>query len=226
MVGRAPRPTLTACCDRSTTQAAAPPASSTAPQHRRRRPHPGFRPDIEGLRAVAVLAVVFYHANVGFLSGGFVGVDVFFVISGFLITRLLWREVDGRRRLSFAGVLRPAGPPDPAGGHAGAGRNDDRLAAAAAAAADALGLEGRPVDRPLRRQLPLRCHQDQLPGRLDPLPVPALLVARRRGAVLPGLAPAAGGDLHGVVVASSIAVDHLRRPWPRPAPARWCCRCG
>jgi peptidoglycan/LPS O-acetylase OafA/YrhL len=53
----------------------------------------GFRPDIEGLRAVAVLAVVLYHAAVPGLAGGFVGVDVFFVVSGFLITGLLWREV-------------------------------------------------------------------------------------------------------------------------------------
>jgi peptidoglycan/LPS O-acetylase OafA/YrhL len=51
-----------------------------------------FRPDIEGLRAVAVLAVVLFHAEVPGLGGGFVGVDVFFVISGFLITGLLWRE--------------------------------------------------------------------------------------------------------------------------------------
>jgi len=51
-----------------------------------------FRPDIEGLRAVAVLAVVLFHAGVAFLPGGFVGVDVFFVISGFLITGMLWRE--------------------------------------------------------------------------------------------------------------------------------------
>jgi peptidoglycan/LPS O-acetylase OafA/YrhL len=53
----------------------------------------GFRPDIEGLRAVAVLAVVLFHAEVPGVAGGFVGVDVFFVISGFLITRMLWREV-------------------------------------------------------------------------------------------------------------------------------------
>jgi peptidoglycan/LPS O-acetylase OafA/YrhL len=53
----------------------------------------GFRPDIEGLRAFAVLAVVLFHANVPGLGGGYVGVDVFFVISGFLITGLLWREV-------------------------------------------------------------------------------------------------------------------------------------
>ena len=52
-----------------------------------------FRPDIEGLRAVAVLAVVLFHAEVPGVGGGFVGVDVFFVISGFLITGLLWREV-------------------------------------------------------------------------------------------------------------------------------------
>ncbi|MBS1881160.1 MAG: acyltransferase, partial [Actinobacteria bacterium] len=45
----------------------------------------GFRPDVEGLRAVAILAVLVCHAGVPFLAGGYVGVDVFFVISGFLI---------------------------------------------------------------------------------------------------------------------------------------------
>jgi peptidoglycan/LPS O-acetylase OafA/YrhL len=53
----------------------------------------GFRADIEGLRAVAVVAVVLFHAGLPGVGGGFVGVDVFFVISGFLITGLLWREV-------------------------------------------------------------------------------------------------------------------------------------
>ncbi|MDQ3825461.1 MAG: acyltransferase family protein, partial [Actinomycetota bacterium] len=53
----------------------------------------GFRPDVEGLRGVAVLAVVLYHAAFPGLTGGFVGVDVFFVISGFLITGLLWQEL-------------------------------------------------------------------------------------------------------------------------------------
>nr|WP_255382455.1 MULTISPECIES: acyltransferase family protein [unclassified Mycobacterium] len=48
---------------------------------------------MEGLRAVAVLAVVLFHAEVPGIGGGYVGVDVFFVISGFLITGLLWREV-------------------------------------------------------------------------------------------------------------------------------------
>jgi peptidoglycan/LPS O-acetylase OafA/YrhL len=55
--------------------------------------HSRFRQDIEGLRAVAVLAVVLYHASVPGTTGGYIGVDVFFVISGFLITGLLWREV-------------------------------------------------------------------------------------------------------------------------------------
>ena len=53
----------------------------------------GLRPDIEGLRAVAVLAVVLFHAGVPGLAGGLAGVGVFFVVSGFLITGLLWREV-------------------------------------------------------------------------------------------------------------------------------------
>jgi peptidoglycan/LPS O-acetylase OafA/YrhL len=69
--------------------------SSALPQAERRVrgvSRGGFRPDIEGLRAVAVLAVVLYHAGVPGIPGGYVGVDVFFVISGFLITGLLWRE--------------------------------------------------------------------------------------------------------------------------------------
>ncbi|HEY5025277.1 MAG TPA: acyltransferase family protein [Acidimicrobiales bacterium] len=60
--------------------------SGTAPEDR------PFRPDVEGLRAVAVLLVVLYHSGISALSGGYIGVDVFFVISGFVITGVLLRE--------------------------------------------------------------------------------------------------------------------------------------
>lgn len=60
-----------------------------------------FRPDIQGLRAVAVGAVLFYHAGVPFLPGGYVGVDIFFVISGFLITSHLLAEVATHGRVRF-----------------------------------------------------------------------------------------------------------------------------
>jgi peptidoglycan/LPS O-acetylase OafA/YrhL len=63
-----------------------------------------FRPDIQGLRAIAVLVVLIYHANLGVLTGGYVGVDAFFVISGFLITGHLLsalRSPDGLRLSRF-----------------------------------------------------------------------------------------------------------------------------
>jgi peptidoglycan/LPS O-acetylase OafA/YrhL len=63
--------------------------------------HRRFRPDVEGLRAVAILLVVLYHAHPGLAPGGYVGVDVFFVISGFLITGQLLRELQTDGRISF-----------------------------------------------------------------------------------------------------------------------------
>jgi peptidoglycan/LPS O-acetylase OafA/YrhL len=60
-----------------------------------------YRPDIDGLRAVSILAVVGYHAGIPSLSGGFVGVDVFFVISGYLITGLLLGELERTGRIDF-----------------------------------------------------------------------------------------------------------------------------
>ncbi len=56
-----------------------------------------YRPDIDGLRAVAVLIVLFFHTGISPLRGGFIGVDIFFVISGFLISRLISEEIAAGR---------------------------------------------------------------------------------------------------------------------------------
>ena len=53
-----------------------------------------YRPEIDGLRAVAVVPVILFHAGFSVFSGGFVGVDVFFVISGYLITTILMSELE------------------------------------------------------------------------------------------------------------------------------------
>jgi peptidoglycan/LPS O-acetylase OafA/YrhL len=63
--------------------------------------HEGFRPEVEGLRGLAVLVVVLFHAGLAGMIGGFVGVDVFFVISGFLITGLLLREHERTGRIGL-----------------------------------------------------------------------------------------------------------------------------
>jgi len=60
-----------------------------------------FRPDVQGLRAVAILLVVLFHAGIPGISGGYVGVDVFFVISGFVITGVLLREHHATKRTSI-----------------------------------------------------------------------------------------------------------------------------
>ncbi len=65
------------------------------------RDAPSYRPEIDGLRALAVVPVILFHAHVALVPGGFVGVDIFFVISGFLITGLLADDL-ARDRYSLA----------------------------------------------------------------------------------------------------------------------------
>ena len=52
-----------------------------------------YRKDVDGLRAIAVLAVLLFHLDPGYLNAGYLGVDIFFVISGYLITRIVYSEV-------------------------------------------------------------------------------------------------------------------------------------
>ena len=62
-----------------------------------------FRPDIQAVRALAVMLVVLYHADLPGVHGGFLGVDVFFVVSGFVITNVLLRERASRGTASIPG---------------------------------------------------------------------------------------------------------------------------
>ena len=61
----------------------------------------GYLPGLDGLRALAIIGVLLYHAGIDWLPGGFLGVDVFFVISGFLITSLILEEYDRSGRIDF-----------------------------------------------------------------------------------------------------------------------------
>lgn len=91
-----------------TDQAAPPEHDGTATRDTSRRDsspqdtgRTGFRPDVEGLRAVAIAAVLLYHAGVPFVPGGYIGVDIFFVLSGFLMTRLILGEIETTGSLSL-----------------------------------------------------------------------------------------------------------------------------
>ena len=65
-----------------------------------------YRPEIDGLRAIAVVSVILYHAQIvlfgrDWFEGGFVGVDIFFVISGYLITRIILSELELKDSFSY-----------------------------------------------------------------------------------------------------------------------------
>ena len=65
-----------------------------------------YRPEIDGLRAFAIIAVIFYHAkitlfNYEFLRGGFIGVDIFFVISGYLISSIVIKQLNFNKQFDF-----------------------------------------------------------------------------------------------------------------------------
>ncbi|WP_377641526.1 acyltransferase family protein [Oryzobacter terrae] len=79
------------------------PAPSTAPDGSHPRPRPTRLPGLDGLRALAIAAVLLFHLDATWLPGGFLGVDVFFVVSGFLITTLLLRERAATGRIDLRG---------------------------------------------------------------------------------------------------------------------------
>ena len=155
----------------------------------RRRATAHYRPQLDGLRAVAVYLVVAYHAGIHAFSGGFIGVDVFFVLSGYLVTLLLLRDFRAAGRIDFRRFY---------------SRRFRRLLPAAfvalvvtaavytavAAPADVSNARRRvPVGVPLRRQLALHQPVERLlRGERQHEPGRALLVAGGRGAVLPVLA--------------------------------------
>ncbi len=163
-----------------------PPPLVTRPHARRAADEPdGFRPDLEGLRAVAVVLVLLYHASVPGMTGGYVGVDVFFVLSGFLITGLLLREVRRTGTISLSNFyarrarrLLPASALVLRGdGHR---LGDVHAAVAGAGCRRRCGIRG-----PVRLEHPLRTPGDRLPaGGAGAVADPPFLVAERRGAVL------------------------------------------
>ena len=155
----------------------------------------GFRPDIQGMRAIAVALVVLNHAGVPGVRGGYVGVDVFFVISGFPDHR----PTDPRSRAHWRGVdpsvLHAPRPPDSARGDARLGLDRHRRLRAHELRAG----EGHADASVWTAFFAANFHFAHLAtnyfDRAQPaVAVPALLVPRGGGAVLSGLAGAARGN--------------------------------
>ncbi|MEO5900572.1 MAG: acyltransferase, partial [Ilumatobacteraceae bacterium] len=79
------------------------PRSTRRPERRPGPPRMGYAPSLDGLRAISVIAVILYHAGFSWAQGGFYGVEVFFVVSGFLITSLLLEDRERTGRISLRG---------------------------------------------------------------------------------------------------------------------------
>ena len=184
-----------------------------------------FRPDIEGLRALAIIPVLVFHAHeflsptatgplglvstvLGWIPGGYLGVDVFFVISGFLITGLLVREGETTGPGALRPVLRPPRPAHPARGDRHAAGHARRVVPHPPGGARRHRRGRRAVGGAVQLRRPLRQQRHRLHGRGHrPEPGAALLEPQRRGEVLRRLA---GGPPHR---------DDRRPPRQPPAPA-------
>ena len=145
---------------------------------------------LDGVRALAVAGVLLYHGGVAWLPGGFLGVDLFFVLSGFLITSLLLAEREATGRIDLGALLAAPRPPPAAGGVRGDRRLPGRGGVPAAGRGGAHA-RGRARVARVRQQLaPGARRALVLRGVRAAVAARAPVVAGGRGAVLPAVAAA------------------------------------
>ena len=186
---------------------------------RRKLPH---YPGLDGVRGLAALGVLFFHGGFEWARGGYLGVSLFFTLSGFLITRLLLDGYAHAGRVDFREVLGWAAPPARARAARDA-RSGDRPRTVR------VGCQPTGCARRRRRELARLRRQLAVPvlGALVRRPVQrtvaaaALLVDRGRGAVLPGVPGDRGG--HAQARATARAGSCVAS-WSCSPGSRWCCR--